>query len=77
MMKEDIEKLKTFEYLRRKSSCFLNDLRNYNDIFREDVPFDNIKSHKKAGLRPLSEDYIFGETTAIFGLRISPLFYIL
>ena len=31
-----------------KSSYFLNDLMDFNDIFSEDLAFDNIKSHKKA-----------------------------
>ena len=31
------------------------DLRNLNEIFRKDVTYDNIKSHKKAGLHPLSD----------------------
>ena len=29
-------------------------LRNFNEIFRKDVTYDNIKSHKKARLHPLS-----------------------
>ena len=41
----------------------LNDLRNFNEIFREDVAYDNDKSHKKLGLHPLSRTYIFGKTT--------------
>ena len=36
----------------------LNDLRNFNGIFKKDVNYDNIKSHKKAGLHPLSEKSI-------------------
>ena len=32
-------------------------------MFRKDVTYDDIKSHKKAGLHPLSEKYIFGKTT--------------
>ena len=31
----------------------MNELRNFNEIFRKDVTYDNIKSHKKAGLHPL------------------------
>ena len=27
----------------------LRDLRNFNEIFRKDVAYDNIKSHKKQG----------------------------
>ena len=32
----------------------LNNLRNFNGIFRIDVAYDNTKSHKKTGLHPLS-----------------------
>ena len=28
----------------KKSSYFLNDLRNFNEIFRKDMDYDNIKS---------------------------------
>ena len=31
----------------RKSSYFLNDMRNLNEIFRKDGTYDNIKGHKK------------------------------
>ena len=31
-----------------KKSYLLNDLRNFIEIFKKDVPYDNIKSHKKA-----------------------------
>ena len=37
--------------------------RNFDEIFRKDVTYDNIKSHKKAGLYRLSKKYIFGKTT--------------
>ena len=29
---------------------FLTTLRNFNEIFRKDVNYDNIKSHQKAGV---------------------------
>ena len=48
----------------------LNDLRNINYIFREDVTYDNIKSHKKTGLHPLFSRYIFRKTTK--GDQIDP-----
>ena len=41
----------------------LNDLRNFNEIFRKDVPCDNIKSHKKPRFQPLFRRYIYGKTT--------------
>ena len=40
------------KYWQINSSYLLNGLRNFNDIFREDVTYDNIKSHKKPGLHP-------------------------
>ena len=39
-----------------KERLLLNDLRNFNEIFRKDVPYDNIKSHRKPGLWRLSEN---------------------
>ena len=42
----------------------LNDLRNFNEFFRTNVIYDNIKSHKKkTGLHPLSRKYSYGKTT--------------
>ena len=41
---------------------FLLDLRNFNEIFRKDVTYDNIKSHKKPGIHPLSRRYILKTT---------------
>ena len=38
----------------------MNDLRNFNELFRKDMTYDNIKSHKKPRLHPLFEIYIFG-----------------
>ena len=37
-------------------SYFLNDKRTLNEIFRKDVTYDNIKSHKKQGFTLSSED---------------------
>ena len=31
----------------------LHNLRNFNEIFRKDVTYDNTKRHKKPGFRPL------------------------
>ena len=55
----------------------LNDLRDFNEIFRKDVPYDNFKSHKKTGFHPLFRIYNFQKTTgggqidppAVLGLR--------
>ena len=34
-------------------------MRNFNEIFRKDMTYDNIKSHKKPGFNPLCRRYIF------------------
>ena len=39
----------------------MDELRNFNEIFREDVTYHNIKNHKKPGLYPLSKRCIFGK----------------
>ena len=52
-------------YWLRKSLYLLNDLRNFNEIFRKDVTYDNIKSHKKLELHTLSRRYIFGKITKV------------
>ena len=39
---------------------FLTNLRNFNEF---QLTYDNIKSHKKAGLHPLFRKHIFGKTT--------------
>ena len=49
--------------LTEKIFILLNDLSNFNEIFRKDVTHDNIKSHKKPGLYPLSRRSSFGKTT--------------
>ena len=36
--------------------------KNFNEIFRKDVTYDNLKSHKKPGLRAFSRRYIFGKS---------------
>ena len=38
-------------------------MRNFSEIFRKDVTYDNIKSHEKPGLQPLSRRYIFEKNT--------------
>ena len=35
----------------------------FHDIFRKDVTYDYIKSHKKPGFHPLFRKYIFQKTT--------------
>ena len=46
------------QYSWRKSSFLSNDLRNFHEIFKKDVTYDNTKSHKKPGLDTLSRRYI-------------------
>ena len=36
---------------------------NFNGIFRKNVTYDNIRSHQKSGLCPLSRKHNFGKTT--------------
>ena len=36
-------------------------MRNVNTIFRKNVSYDNIKSHKKSGLYPFSSKYRGGQ----------------
>ena len=38
-------------------------MTNFNETFREDVTYDDIKSHKKPGFHPLFRRYNFRETT--------------
>ena len=57
-------------------------MRNFNETFRKDVPYDNVKSHKKLGFHPLFRRYIFQKTTvegqltppAILGLNCHQYF---
>ena len=55
-------------FSRSECSYVLNDSRNFNDIFRKSVAYDNIKSHKKTGFHSLSRKHIFGETTGVVKL---------
>ena len=40
----------------------MNDLSNFNDIFKKDVPYNNFKSRKKPGFYPLLRRYNFEKT---------------
>ena len=51
--------LKIVNIEEEKSSYLLNDLRKFNEIFRKDVTYDNIKNHIKLRLHNLSGKYIF------------------
>ena len=46
-------------YWRRKSSYLPNDLKNFSNIFRKDMSYDNIQNHKKSGLHNLYKNDIF------------------
>ena len=37
----------------KKISYLLNDMMNFNEIFRKNVTYDNIKRHKKSRFHPL------------------------
>ena len=45
----------------------MNNLRNVNQIFRKNVAYDNIKSHKKERLQPFSLKETFGRITEVGG----------
>ena len=38
-------------------------MRNFNESFKRDVTYDNIRSHKKLGLHSFSKKLIFGKAT--------------
>ena len=46
-VKKSKKSMKTVYIVREKYSCLLNDMRNFNEIFRKDVAYDNIESRKK------------------------------
>ena len=47
----------------------MNELRNFNEIFRKDVTYDNIKSHEKPGVHPFSEKHFWKDYR---GLKLTP-----
>ena len=47
----------------------LNYLKNFNEIFREDVTYDNIKSHKKQGFILSLRDTVLGKPQ---GIQLNP-----
>ena len=51
----------------------LNDLTIFNKVFRKDVTYDNIKSHKK--LHPLYKRHIFGKPQGGIGQLTPPAVY--
>ena len=45
-------------------------MRNFDEIFRKNVPRDNIQSHRKTGFHLLFGRYIFGKITV--GVKLTP-----
>ena len=45
---ESERSIKLVNVLRTKFSYLLNDMRNFNEVFRNDVNYDNFKSHKSS-----------------------------
>ena len=45
---ESERSIKIVNVLRTKFSYLLNDMRNFNEVFRNDVNYDNFKSHKSS-----------------------------
>ena len=62
-MSKNPKKLMKLVNIDEENLHLLNDLRNFNEFFRKNVIYDNIKSHKKTGLHPLSRKYSYGKTT--------------
>ena len=46
---------------KREFLYLLSDLRNFNEIFRKDGIYDNVKSHKKPALQIRFRRHIFGK----------------
>ena len=60
----------------RESSYLLNNSRNFNETFRKNVTYDNIKSHKKSEFHPLFRRYIFEKTTGCVKLTHTPSLFV-
>ena len=60
------------------SSFLLNDLKNFNEIFKENVTYDNLNSLQRSGSHPLSIKYNCGKTLlplqAFLGLMFEKVF---
>ena len=55
--------MKIANILQINSSYLLNDLKNFDETFRKDVTYDNIKSHENLGFYSLFRRSIFRKTT--------------
>ena len=51
------------QFWRGKSSYLPKGKRNYNEIFRKHVAYDNVENHRKSGFLSLSGKYIIRKTT--------------
>ena len=58
------------QYWRKKSSYPLNNMRIFNEIFRKDVTYDNIKSHKNQDLALSPEDTFLEKPEGEAGCQI-------
>ena len=55
----------------RENLQVLRDLRNFKEIFRKDIAYNDIKSHKKSGFLLLFRRYIFGKP-AVLEVKLIP-----
>ena len=53
MSKSPVKSIKIANTDEGESPYILNDMRNFNEVFRKDVTYDNIKIHKKTGVQLL------------------------
>ena len=60
--------------LKKKLFTFLNNTSNFNEIFRKDVTYDNVKSHKKTSASPSLWKMHFSKTTN-GGSNLSPIVF--
>ena len=44
--------------INEENQCLLNDIRNFSEIFRKDVTYDNISSKKSRALPPLQKIHL-------------------
>ena len=63
---------KNSSYWRRESSYLLDELKDFDEIYSKDVPYNDIISPKEPGPYPLSRKYSFGKTTGWGEGQIDP-----
>ena len=59
----------------RENLQVLKDLRDFKEIFRKDLAYNDIKSHKKPGFLPLFRRHIFGKPAVVEVKLIPPAFF--